>query len=29
VYSILLFFAATRTSCSEGEDGLEFFDDEF
>jgi hypothetical protein len=29
VYSTLLFFPATQTSCSEGEDGLEFFDEEF
>jgi hypothetical protein len=28
VYSTLLFFPATQTCCSEGEDGLEFFDEE-
>jgi hypothetical protein len=29
VYSTLLFSPATQTCCSEGEDGLEFFDEEF
>jgi hypothetical protein len=29
VYSTLLFFPATQTYFSEGEDGLEFFDKEF
>jgi hypothetical protein len=29
VYSTLLFPPATQTYCSEGEDGLEFFDEEF
>jgi hypothetical protein len=29
VYSTLLFPPATQTGCSEGEDGLEFFDEEF
>jgi hypothetical protein len=29
VYSTLLFSPATQTHCSEGEDGLEFFDEEF
>jgi hypothetical protein len=29
VYTTLLFFPATQTCCSEGEDGLEFFDEEF
>jgi hypothetical protein len=29
VYSTLLFFPATQTCCSEGDDGLEFFDEEF
>jgi hypothetical protein len=29
VYSTLLFCPATQTCCSEGEDGLEFFDEEF
>jgi hypothetical protein len=29
VYSTLLFSPATQTYCSEGEDGLEFFDEEF
>jgi hypothetical protein len=29
VYSTLLFSPATQTCCSEGEDGLEFFDDVF
>jgi hypothetical protein len=28
VYSTLLFSPATQTCCSEGEDGLEFFDEE-
>jgi hypothetical protein len=28
-YSTLLFYPATQTCCSEGEDGLEFFDEEF
>jgi hypothetical protein len=28
VYSTLLFFPATQTCYSEGEDGLEFFDKE-
>jgi hypothetical protein len=29
VYSTLLFSPATQTGCSEGEDGLKFFDEEF
>jgi hypothetical protein len=29
VYSTLLFSPSTQTCCSEGEDGLEFFDEEF
>jgi hypothetical protein len=29
VYSTLIFSLATQTCCSEGEDGLEFFDKEF
>jgi hypothetical protein len=29
VYSTLLFYPATQTCCSEGSDGLEFFDEEF
>jgi hypothetical protein len=29
VYSTLLFSPATQACFSEGEDGLEFFDDEF
>jgi hypothetical protein len=29
VYSTLLFSPATQTYCSEGEDGLKFFDEEF
>jgi hypothetical protein len=29
VYSTLLFSPATQTCCSEGEDGLKFFDEEF
>jgi hypothetical protein len=29
VYSTLLFFPATQSCCSEAEDGLEFFDEEF
>jgi hypothetical protein len=29
VYPTLLFFPATQTCCSEREDGLEFFDNEF
>jgi hypothetical protein len=29
VYSTLLFSPATQTCCSEGNDGLEFFDEEF
>jgi hypothetical protein len=29
VYSTLLFSPATQTYCSEGNDGLEFFDEEF
>jgi hypothetical protein len=29
VYSTLLFFHATQTCYSEGEDGLEFLDEEF
>jgi hypothetical protein len=29
VYSTLLFSPTTQTCCSEGEDGLEFFDEEF
>jgi hypothetical protein len=29
VYSTLLFSHATQTCCSKGEDGLEFFDEEF
>jgi hypothetical protein len=29
VYSTLLFPPAVQTYCSEGEDGLEFFDEEF
>jgi hypothetical protein len=29
VYSTLLFSPATQTCYSEGEDGLEFFDEEF
>jgi hypothetical protein len=28
VYSILLFFPATQTCCSEGDDGMEFFYEE-
>jgi hypothetical protein len=28
VYSTLLFSPATQTCCSEGDDGLEFFDKE-
>jgi hypothetical protein len=29
VYSTLLFSPATQTCCSEGNEGLEFFDEEF
>jgi hypothetical protein len=29
VYSTMLFFSATQTCCSEGEDGLDFFNEEF
>jgi hypothetical protein len=29
VYSTLIFSPTTQTRCLEGEDGLEFFDDEF
>jgi hypothetical protein len=29
VHSTFLFSPATQTCCSEGEDGLEFFDEEF
>jgi hypothetical protein len=29
VYSTLLFFPTIQTCCLEGEDGLEFFDEEF
>jgi hypothetical protein len=29
VYSTLLFPPTIQTYCSEGEDGLEFFDEEF
>jgi hypothetical protein len=29
VYLTLLFFSATQTYCSEEEDRLEFFDEEF
>jgi hypothetical protein len=29
VYSTLLFSAATQTCCSEGNDRLEFFNEEF
>jgi hypothetical protein len=29
VYSTLLFFPATQTYCSEEEDRLKFFDEEF
>jgi hypothetical protein len=29
VYSTLLFSPGTQTCCSEGEDGLEFFDEKF
>jgi hypothetical protein len=29
VYSTLLFSPATQSCCLEGEDGLEFFNDEF
>jgi hypothetical protein len=29
VYSTLLFSLASQTCCSEGDDGLKFFDEEF
>jgi hypothetical protein len=29
VYATLLFSPATQTCCSEGNDGLKFFDEEF